>query len=789
MTTFFKTKRFSPWADQFLTHVRSPLFRNGYSLVTSAAITSGLGMLYWILAARNYDAEVIGLNSALISTMIFLASLSQLNLANTLIRFIPNSGKSVGRFILFAYLVSVLVALVAGSIFILGSAWWSPTLYAYFQSNPGLAVWFVAATMGWCIFALQDSAMTGLRQATWVPLENLVFAAGKIGLLVAFAGVMTHTGLFASWSVSVFALLLPVNLLIFKRLVPQHRQSSEMQPRRIVPGEVARYVVGDYVASFFWTATTDLLPLLVVEMVGTEANAYFYLAWTIAYSLYLVSRNMGLSLISEAAADENRLFEYSYRILVQNGRLILLALFILLPGAPFILRLFGQSYAAAGSGLLQLLCLSALPNIVTALYVSVLRVQKRMKALLLLLAALCLVVVSISVVLLPLVGIIGVGIAWLVGQTAVAGFLLLTELRPVWLPHVNTRRLLKALSYPRAVFHLPTIFLRRLAVQRTLKAMAHTTGGQWRVERLVETEADMLVAFVRSEKGETAVYKTAKTKAAAQSLARQANNLQTLRQHSELNWLKPLLPAVRNRHNTRRSIALLEEKLPGLPVKAAVNGTNNQAILEQAAVAVFPLHFYTAVPRIVDAALFQRWVANPLQNILTLPTLFGLAGSRAGNARQLRRMLEKELLGTAVTTSWIHGDFAPGNILTSADGATITGLIDWELAQRDGLPQIDLVQLFVTMRMLQTGEELGTIVSALYQSDNWFSIERDLLEQSFTVLNMPTINKQTLLLLTWLHHINANLTKAGRFRRNPLWIAKNVDCVLHMLEVELGDQP
>jgi len=789
MTTFFKTKRFSPWADQFLTHVRLPLFRNGYSLVTSAAITSGLGMLYWILAARNYDVEVIGLNSALISTMIFLASLSQLNLANALIRFIPNSGKSAGRFILFAYLASILVALVAGSIFILGSALWSPTLYAYFQANPGLAVWFVVATMGWCVFALQDSAMTGLRQATWVPLENLVFAAGKIGLLVAFAGVMTHAGLFASWSVSVFALLLPVNLLIFKRLVPRHQRSSEMQPRRIVPGDVARYVVGDYVASFFWMAATDLLPLLVVEMVGTEANAYFYLAWTIAYSLYLVSRSMGLSLISEAAADENRLFEYSYHILVQNGRLILLALFILLPGAPLILRLFGQSYADAGSGLLQLLCLSALPNIVTALYVSILRVQKRMKALLLLLAALCLVVVSTSVVLLPLVGIIGVGIAWLVGQTAVAGFLLLTELRPVWLPHVNTQRLLKALSYPRAVLRLPATFLRRLAVQRTLKAMAHAAGGRWRVERLVGTEADMVVAFVQSEGGGTAVFKTAKTKAAAQSLTRQANNLQTLRQHSGLNWLKPLLPAVLNRHNTRHGIALLEEKLPGLPIKQVINDTNHKAILEQAAIAIFPLHFYTAAPRTVDAALFQQWVTSPLQTILTLPTWGGLAGSRANHAHHLRRILEKELPGTAVTTSWIHGDFAPGNILTSEDGAAITGIIDWELAQPDGLPQIDLVQLFVTMRMLQTGEELGTVVNALYQSDNWFSIEQDLLEQSFAVLKMPAINKQTLLLLTWLHHISANLTKANRFRHNPLWIAKNVDCVLHMLEAKLRDQP
>jgi hypothetical protein len=47
-------------------------------------------------------------------------------------------------------------------------------------------------------------------------------------------------------------------------------------------------------------------------------------------------------------------------------------------------------------------------------------------------AALVAGVVVLSVVLMPVIGVTGAGIAWLVSQTAVATVLLLGELRPLW---------------------------------------------------------------------------------------------------------------------------------------------------------------------------------------------------------------------------------------------------------------------------------------------------------------------------------------------------------------------
>jgi len=173
--------------------------------------------------------------------------------------------------------------------------------------------------------------------------------------------------------------------------------------------------------------------IMLVLMVLVLSPFLFYLSWAIAYALYLVTPNMGSSLIVETATDQTRLSAYSYRVFVNTIRLVAPAAILLAVGAPYILRVFGANYAAEGSALLRLLVLSAIPNTVNALYISIARVQRHMAAIVAVLGTLCTLVVGSSYVLLPLYGISGVGWAWLVSQTLVAGFLLCTRLRTLWM--------------------------------------------------------------------------------------------------------------------------------------------------------------------------------------------------------------------------------------------------------------------------------------------------------------------------------------------------------------------
>src|SRR5205814_7849187 len=86
--------------DRLTDHLRLPLFRNGYALLFSGAATSGLGLLYWAVAARLYPLATVGLNSALLSAMLLLSCMAQLSLNNVLVRFIPAAGHDTRALIL-----------------------------------------------------------------------------------------------------------------------------------------------------------------------------------------------------------------------------------------------------------------------------------------------------------------------------------------------------------------------------------------------------------------------------------------------------------------------------------------------------------------------------------------------------------------------------------------------------------------------------------------------------------------------------------------------------------------
>src|SRR3712207_5882412 len=132
-------------------HVRTPLYRNGYALILSAAATSGLGVVYWMLATRYYTAEVVGLNSAVISAMLLVAGVAQLSWVSGLTRFLPRGGHASRRLVGWAYGLALMAAGLAGLLFVLGVRVWSPAL-AFLGDSPWFALWFVLATMAWCIF-------------------------------------------------------------------------------------------------------------------------------------------------------------------------------------------------------------------------------------------------------------------------------------------------------------------------------------------------------------------------------------------------------------------------------------------------------------------------------------------------------------------------------------------------------------------------------------------------------------------------------------------------------------
>jgi O-antigen/teichoic acid export membrane protein len=411
-------------------HLQSPIYSRAYALILSSASTSVLGLLYWTLAARLYSAHDVGVNAAVISTMMFLSYVSQLGLAGALTRFIPTAGRATTKLILGAYGVSLLVSAAVAAVFLLGSGIWARDVQSLVAS-PAAAAWFLAATMAWSLFALQDAVLTGLRRTVWVPIENTIFATVKVLVLVALAGSLAGSGIYVSWTVPATLSIVPINIMIFRWFLPSHvARHRDVEPEGSAR-LIARYLASDYGGSLLVSASISLLPLIVLATAGAAASAYYYIAWTVAYSLQMFSINMAISLSVEGAGQRSEVGRATRRMLkllvgLQLPLVVLIAIF-----APVILQVFGKGYSDEGAMLLRLLALGVFPHGVNAVCLGLARVRRQLRVLFAVQAAQALSFVALTAVFLPALGISGVGVAFLVGQSAVALVAFATQITPL----------------------------------------------------------------------------------------------------------------------------------------------------------------------------------------------------------------------------------------------------------------------------------------------------------------------------------------------------------------------
>jgi O-antigen/teichoic acid export membrane protein len=409
-------------------HFSLPLYRNGYMLLLGSASTALLGVLFWALAAHRYSADAVGINTAVVSALMLVSGIGQLGLNGVLVRYLPAAGRGTHRLVVASYALGAALSALVAFMVALASPAWSPRL-GFLGHDLRWLVAFILASTAWTIFSLEDGVMTGIRQAKWVPIENSLFSLAKIVLLIAFVEAAPGGGIFLAWSIPALVLLVPVNLLIFLRLIPRHSATAAVTSVNI--RRIAGFAWGNYLGSLFTLGSRLLLPIIVTNEAGARAAAFFYVPWTIALSVYLVALNMTTSLTVEVGFDEANLRHYCRRVTMQTVRIVIPIAIVCFVAASPILRLFGASYASEGSDLLRLLAVAIIPNVFVAVGLSVARIQHSGRGVLGMQAAECILAIGLSYLLLPRMGIEGVGVAWLVSQLTVAAWLTAGRLRPL----------------------------------------------------------------------------------------------------------------------------------------------------------------------------------------------------------------------------------------------------------------------------------------------------------------------------------------------------------------------
>ena len=409
------------------------LVRNSVYIMVSTALTAASGYLYWIIAAHMYPARDVGLASALIGTMMLAATLANLGIGPALIQVLPRraSGNAWSLTLNAVYFTGIVSSLLIGTIAAVILPFVAPK-FALVSNYGAYMLVVIAGVPLLTLAALLDSTFTAERAAGNVLARTAAFALLRIPLLV-IPIVLGQAGALViglSWIVAAGGSIVGGALLI-----PRLNRAYRLAWRGLLAQARSMFslVAGHQFISLGALAPIYLMPLFVVARLSFAENAYFYMSWQVGSLFFMVSPSVATALLAEGSNTPVSVIRKARSSLVIIGALLCPAMLAAFLGGHLILSMFGASYSLYGYTLLAVLVLSAVPDAITNVYVSVLRVRKQYALAAALNLGMAAIALTLAWIFLPQMGIVGAGWAWLIAQTSgtllVAGHIAVTRVR------------------------------------------------------------------------------------------------------------------------------------------------------------------------------------------------------------------------------------------------------------------------------------------------------------------------------------------------------------------------
>ena len=733
-------------------HTHTRMIRNSRALILSSTVTSAFGLVFWLVAARWFGARELGIGLAFVTAMTLIAGMSTLGLRNGLVRFLPETGDQSRRLIVRSYALCATVGAALALVFAAGQRLWAPALVSL-RTDPAHLTLFVVATAGWTVFVLQDSVLTGLHHATWIPAENALYAIAKLGLVMAlpFAG---EWGIMLAWSVPALVLLVPVNLLIVRRLLPALDTHSAGTIRT---GSLVRFAAGDHTADLIRIAGSEVVVLVVLAKVGPELAASYFIAATIPASIGLITANVASAFVAEAAAQPANARALLRRGARQAVVLVVPVVVAATIAAPWILSVFGGNYRTEATSVFRLMLLSTIPQIVASLAVGFARSQRRVGLVVLIFAVNAIAPLVGAFVGLARWGLVAVGVATLVGQCIVVA-----AVATVLVRHGEAAPLLNRVARAASRVRGEARHRRRVhAVAGVLDEIELTRelGGRLGARRVLRTDNDTAVAMI-DDGTEGRVIRVALSDAAANGIARHVDALTAMHEVGAKRGIDTeRLPSVLQTGTCLGHHFAVETAKAGIRPDVATIATVSRAV------AAFQwCHQFERQVRPLDSVRLEKLIDDPIR-ILTAD--HRLVVDDLATFHDLQVHLHSNLRGLEVITSRTQGDAWLGNLLVDPLDSSVIGILDWEDSVPDGLPDVDLVHLWTSVRS-------GYAIAEAY---NVVTIQ-ELVGSQFCRMPNPTLPAGPLVMLAWLLHTSSGLRRATEYGLSTRWFDQNIQQAL-----------
>jgi O-antigen/teichoic acid export membrane protein len=405
---------------QVLTSVRrDSLVRNSLFIMATTVVNSILGFAYWVVAARWYPTAAVGSAAALVSAMTLVSVVANPGLHSGLTQALPRAESSRSWSTLFTG--SLLVGTVTGSAAGVVSGLLMPVLLSksWPHAGPWTLIFFVLGVVSAALSLVVDYTFVAERVSQHMLFRNAAFGVLKIVLLVGAPAVgMTSTGIviFGTWVLSAIATVAWAATIGVRRI--RRDYSPAVRGARAQYRAMRTALWHHHLANLGCLLPMYVLPLEVVAQVSVQENAYFYVTWMMCGVFMMVSPAVSSSLFAEGSHTPGDVRHAALRSLRTIAILLVPAALALGLGGQLALGAFGPAYATEGFGLLLVVIASSVPDAITNVAISVLRVEHRLREAAALNGMMAVISIALAWVLLPSMGIIGAGVAWLVAQSA-----------------------------------------------------------------------------------------------------------------------------------------------------------------------------------------------------------------------------------------------------------------------------------------------------------------------------------------------------------------------------------
>lgn len=387
--------------------MKDSLYRNSIFMIASTAVMSLFGFVFWMLAARLYSTADIGLATTIISVMGLITGLSVLGLNVGLIRYLPKSrdkSNKINSCFSLVFLFSIGVA----SAYVMFISYFSPEL-VFIRENAIFAFAFIFFMAFAGIGSLMDSVFIAFRSTKYILVKNSVFSFLKIGGLFLFVGLGAF-GIFVSWMLSLIVAL----GILFWILVVKFDYKPKLVFYNSIVKQMGKYSFGNYVAGFIGGLPLMILPIMILNRLGAEMVAFYWMPMMIAGLLFVIPQAVSQSLFAEGSYSEKDLRKLVWKAVKIIGIILIPAIVLVFFFGDLVLGLFRAEYAVEGFGLLRVLTVSGIFVGVNEVFGRILQIKKKIGKLIFMGLIQAVLMIGLIYFLIDK-GLFGVGVGWLIG--------------------------------------------------------------------------------------------------------------------------------------------------------------------------------------------------------------------------------------------------------------------------------------------------------------------------------------------------------------------------------------